>query len=128
MESLTLEDWLTAFARIREQGLTAESLDEIPSAESQLPLLRYMLSESRDYFGYPGFDFRHFVRLIIEVVPLHEEIIYDLSDLVGGGWVDDADDLITLAESLIDEDFLLAHRVIVLTEGDTDKRDSCNAL
>lgn len=122
LESLTLKDWLTAFARIREQGLTAESLDEIPSAESQLPLLRYMLSESRDYFGYPGFDFRHFVRLIIEVVPLHEEIIYDLSDLVGGGWVDDADDLITLAESLIDEDFLLAHRVIVLTEGDTDKR------
>ena len=121
LESLTVQDWLYAFVRIREEHLTTELLDGLSPSDAQLPLLRYMLGESRDYLGFPGFDFRHLVRLIIEEVPLNEQIVYDLSDLIEGGWVDETDDLIAAAESLMNEDFLLSHRVIVLTEGETDK-------
>ena len=121
LESLTLQDWLTAFSRIRKESLTADLLDDLSPSDVQMPLLRYMLRESRDYFGFPGFDFRHFVRLIVEGVPVGEQIVYDLSDLVEGGWVDETDDLVAIAESLMNEDFLLSHRIIVLTEGETDK-------
>lgn len=121
LESLTLKDWLSAFVRIREEHLTSECLDELSPSDVQLPLLRYMLGESRDYLGFPGFDFRHLVRLIIEEVPSNEQIVYDLSDLIESGWIDETDDLVAIAESFMNENFLLAHRVIVLTEGETDK-------
>ena len=39
-----------------------------------------------------------------------------------GGWVNEDDDLVFQAESQIHTDLQLAHRVIILTEGDTDKR------
>ena len=61
------------------------------------------------------------VRIALEVVPPQEQLTYDLSDLVAGGWVEEAEDLVTIAEDLINEDFLLAQRVIVLTEGETDR-------
>ena len=122
LESLTFPDWIAAFTRIREEGLTAESLGDLSPSDTQLPLISYMLSQSRDYFGFPGFDFRHFVRLIVDYVSPDEQIVYELSDLVEGGWVDETDDLVAAAESLMNEDFLLSHRVIILTEGETDKR------
>ena len=39
-----------------------------------------------------------------------------------GGWVNEDDDLVFQAESQIHTDLQLAHGVIILTEGDTDKR------
>ncbi len=121
LESITLEDWLAAIVRISEEGLTAGQLDEIPLSDPQLPLLVYMLRDCSDYLGFPGGEYRHFVRLLVEKVPPDEHLIYDLSDLVEGGWGDESDDLIAIAESLMNEDFLFAHRVIVLTEGDIDR-------
>ena len=119
LRSLTVKSWLKAFGRIRDEGLTTSVLDGLPPSDEQLPLLKYMLESSREFYGFPGFDHRHFARLIIEGAS--QQVAYDLSDLVAGGWVDEADDLVAVAEDLMDEDFLLAHRVIFLTEGDTDK-------
>ena len=120
--SLTVEDWREALTRIRYEQLTRTTVAEIPSNDLQLPLLRHMLEDASDFHGFPGVDHRHVVRIALEAVPPEERLTYDLSDLVGGGWVGEADDLVAVAEGLMDEDFLLYQRVIVLTEGDYDRR------
>ena len=123
LRSLSAKKWLNALARIVEERLTTEDLDGIPNTDEQLPLLWHMLgSHHREFYGFHGFDHRHFLRLIVEVVQPEENLIYDLTDLVVGGWVNKADDLICIAERMINEDFLLSQRIIVLAEGNTDKR------
>ena len=106
----------------RKRRLTRASLDELPDTDAQLPLLRYMLEGFDDSYGFPGWDYRHFVRTALEMAAPKETLTYDLSDLVAGGWVDEADELVGIAENLIDEDFVVSKRVIVLTEGDVDRQ------
>ena len=121
LRSLTLRVWLEAFARIKEEHLTKEALDELRSDDYQLPLLRHMLESSQDFYGFPGFDYRLAVRTILEVASPQDCLIYDLSDLVAGGWIEEASEFVALTEHSMNTDFLLFHRVIVLTEGDTDR-------
>ena len=121
MRTLTGSSWRQGLVRIKEEGLTRDSLDGLPSTDSQMPLLRYMLDRGTGPYGFPGYDDRHFVRIALEVAAPQEPLVYDLSDLVAGGWVDEADELVDVAETIIEEDFLLAKRVIILTEGDTDR-------
>ena len=122
MRSLTVRDWLEAFGRIKEERLTREKLGGLPRTDGQLPLLRYMLESFQGFYGFSGVDHRHVVRIALEAASPQEHLIYDLSGLVAGGWVEEADELVAIAENLMNEDFLLSRRVIVLTEGDTDRR------
>ena len=122
LRSLTIDDWLNALGRIVSERLTASALDQVLESDPQLPLLRYMLSSSRDFFGFPGWDMRHFIRLVVERVSDDEELVYDMSDIVEMDYGDDIDDFVEYAETLINEDFLLVQRVIVLTEGVTDRK------
>ena len=122
LRSLTIGSWQDALARIREEHVTRETLDRLPSNDSQLPLLRHMLQGWSEFYGFPGDDHRHVVRTALETASPQEHVTYDLTDLVTGGWVDEADDLVAEAEGLMDEGFLLSQRVIVLTEGDVDRR------
>ena len=123
LRSLTAKKWLNALSRILKERITAEDLDNIPVTDEQFLLLEYMLkSHHREFFGFRGFDHRHFLRMLVEVVSPKEELIYDLTNLIVGGRIDKADDLITVAEEWINEDFLLSQRIIVLTEGNIDKK------
>ena len=122
LRSLTVDGWMVALSRILHEKLSTTSLDRLSDDDPQSQLLRYMLSESRDFYGCPGVEHRHFVRLLVESVPPNEQVVYDLTDLVQGGWVDAEDEFVSYAEALINEDFLLTQRIIVLTEGVTDRR------
>ncbi len=122
IRKLTFSSWLDGFIRIKEERLTRTSIDELPDTDVQLPLLRYMIEGFKDSYGFPGWDYRHFIRTALETAPPEEVLTYDLSDLVAGGWVDETDELIAIAENLIDEDFVVSKRVIVLTEGDVDRQ------
>ncbi len=125
LRSLTVRSWLEALVRIKEERLSQDMLDGLPGNDTQLPLLRYMLDSrrgSRGFYGFPEVDRRHVVRIALETASPQEHLTYDLSDLVAGGWVDEADNLVAAAENLMNETFLLSQRVIVLTEGDTDRR------
>ena len=122
LRSLTVDDWLNAFTRIISESLTTDSLQEIGHSDPQLPLLRYMLSSSPNFFGFPSWDIRHFVRLAVERVPADEELVYDVSDIVEMDHGEDVEDFVDYAERIINEDFLLVQRVIVLTEGVTDRQ------
>ena len=120
MRSLTFESWLIALERIREENMTWKKLNDVSSTDSELPILRHMLSGPREHYGFPGIDPRHFVRLAADKAPKTEEVVYDLTPLVARGYFDDGEDVATEAEYLMQQDFLLEQRVIVLTEGKSD--------
>ena len=125
LNTLTIRSWLKALERIWRDELTGKEVSSLPSNDAELPLLRYMLGPSGNIYGFPGEGWHHFwlfARLAVEAVPPQEQLVYDLSNVVYGGWVNEDDDLVFQAESQIHTDLQLAHRVIILTEGDTDKR------
>jgi hypothetical protein len=122
LSELTPERWLEGVRDIRNMGY--EAIDRgSPTYASLSPLVRHILGGwTDDWMGCPVHDVRHVIRLFAELVSLDEEVIYDLTDLVAGGWVDDESDLIEYAEDILRSDATAAQRVIVLTEGATDKR------
>ena len=121
MRTLTTSKWRQGLVRIKEEGLTRDSLDGLPSTDNQLPLLRYMLGRGMGSYGFPGYDDRHFVRIVLETAAPQESLVYDFSGLISNVWEDDVDEFVGVAESIMEEDFLLGKRVIVLTEGDRDR-------
>ena len=121
LRHITLGRWQDALTRIREEHLTIETLDGLPDTDGQLPILRYMLEDQSGFYGFPGDDYRHGIRVALETAGPLESLTYNLTNLVVGGWVAETDDLVAVAERSMDEDFLLLQRVIVLTEGDTDR-------
>lgn len=118
LQNLTLEKWLGSLQEIHKQNLKPTRYSD-PSLNNLNPLLRYMLTN--DWYGFPGYDYRHFLRLLLDVCGVSDELVYDLTDLHLGGWVDGTDDLVEYAEEIISDSFDLSRRVIVLTEGNSDR-------
>jgi hypothetical protein len=121
LENFNLAVWRDGMSQIVAHDLWA--VDQHSSEFAALsPLLRRMLS--RDYeqwMGCPVRDVRHVIGLLLSVVEADETVYYDLTDLVAGGWVDDEADLVDYSEKLLRTGAAGSERVIVLTEGSTDK-------
>jgi hypothetical protein len=86
------------------------------------PVVWYLLNES-PYEGVwtPLYDFRSWVRAAIEVTGVEPELIYDISDVVSAGYIDQDVDLCEWARRQTAEEFVQNYKVIVLTEGKSDK-------
>lgn len=128
LRSLTIENWLEAVNRIKEDQLTKDIIESIPSHDEDLPLLRYMLQFPGKLYGFPGpgydvpkYDYLLFLRLVIESSPPSDELVYDLSPLAFGGYIEAEDDFVSLAESDTDTTAVFSQSVIILTEGTTDR-------
>lgn len=128
LKALTPETWSEAVVRIKEECLSEKSLRKSQAKNEQLRLLRYMLKRPGPFYGYPGLDYdvpTHdyllFLRLTIETADPDEYLVYDLSELVNAGWVDQDNDHVALAEAETRKNAALSQKVIVLTEGTTDK-------
>lgn len=121
LRELNLHNWLSNLEEIRQRDLKPTYLSN-RACEEYHPLLRYMLCErGHEWYGFPGDDCRHFIRLLLDICAETDELVYDLTDLVLGGWIEEAGDLVKYAEELISADFAVSRRIIVLTEGITDK-------
>ena len=129
---LSYDDWITGFARIVRDGLKASArgygaeslLDEYP--------VSYMLNQQSlgdgAHFGFPSYDSRTVLRAMCEVLDGDTTVVMDLTDLVLGGWYDTDDDLLEEADYLVSADYQTTQRIIVLTEGGSDKRAFESAL
>lgn len=118
--ALTASVWMEGLREIRDRGLkpTYRSDAELVALS---PLLRHMLGANSDgWYGFPSGECRHVLRLAVEVCPT-DDLIYDLTDLVIGGYYDSSDDVVADADDLLTKDVLETRRIIVLTEGATDK-------
>jgi hypothetical protein len=118
LKALTLDEWKRSLQEIHAQKLNPRRYGDSTLSELK-PLLKYMLTT--EWYGFPGVDSRHFIRLLVDICDVNDELVYDLTDLHLGGWIDGADDLVNYAEEIIAEGFDTSRRVIVLTEGNSDR-------
>jgi HEPN/Toprim N-terminal domain 1 len=120
LHQLNLESWISNLQIIAKNNLFTTEIDGRPT-NNYSPLLRYMLSSSQTNYGFPGYEFRNFLRLLLDVFHDSDFLEYDLTDLVGGGYIKASDNLVEYADDLISEDFPFSKKIIILTEGDTDR-------
>lgn len=128
LNRITMADWMAGFRYILNHKLPESRHALTPyrlgdSLEDQPFAVEYMLSRNLvEFYGHPTFDTRVFLRAALEAVDATETVCQDLTDLVAGGWFDSAEDLNAHADYLVTADFVTTQRIIVLTEGATDKR------
>ncbi len=122
LERLTPDMWMDGLKEIRTRNLCHSNPD---SAEvASLPaVVRYMLEQNhRDeaWNGFPSYEIRHAIRLALEVCSA-DVVVYDLTDLVFGEMFSSAEDMVAHADLLLTEDVARTRRLVVLTEGSTDR-------
>jgi len=116
LQNLDLEKWWHAIREINENNLNATHLYDKNITLSSV--VKYILENG--WYGFPGYDYRHFIRLLIDTFDEEDELIYDFTDLALGGWVDEADELVELLENEVSANYSAERRVIIATEGRTD--------
>jgi hypothetical protein len=119
LESLTAAEWMAGLRVIRDRGL-AHTYKDDPELQSQSALVRYMLTRESGWYGFPGADIRQGIRIAIELFP-DDDVVYDLTALVLSESFASEDDFVALSEWFFAEDVAGARRVVILTEGTTDK-------
>lgn len=118
--ALSLEAWLAGMMEIFEHDLhRQEAADEGQRRVS--PLVAYMLDHKSRQFGFPGYDSRFFLRAVLEACPADATVTYDLHDLLGGGYISVEENLTEWAHQHLADEFSLSQKIVVLTEGRSDK-------
>lgn len=117
LKSIDVNKWMTTLQRIKEQGLDKSHVSDVPyDAEETLEI--YMLRN--DWYGFSGGDFYVPLRLALEVCGDESSFIYDLTDLVNGGYFDGNDDFVKFATEFFAAEHRSNSKTIILTEGSSD--------
>jgi hypothetical protein len=125
--AMNADSWMSGIRTVNElQRRMNLQLKAAPEGTS--PLVAYMLAESELGYACPGDDVYVALRLAAEALDDDEELVYDLSDVAQGGWVDADADLIEVGIEAAIEDHARLARTIVLTEGSSDTRAIEGAL
>ena len=83
LRQMTMENWVTCLSQIGRKGLKKRRVVDGTPARRR-GLMSYLLTH--DLYGYPG-DPLHFLRLLVDVCPGKDELVYDVTDLVSGGYM-----------------------------------------
>jgi hypothetical protein len=118
LAQLDLEVWLQGLREIRRLDLIKQRLRAPEDCDI---IIEYILETGGIRWGFPGFDPRFLLRLLLEVCASDEVVDYDLTDLVVGEVFDSSADMVAYAEHLINREHEIYRRIIVLTEGVSDK-------
>jgi hypothetical protein len=119
--NITVDAWIDGVRELHQAGL-AHAVDNEDELEGLSDTARFMLRDNVDaWFALPAVDRRFAIRLVLEALPDEEVVEYDLTDLVAGGWVETPELLIEESQRLLTAEAIVADRVIVLTEGSSDK-------
>jgi hypothetical protein len=125
LRQVDLDEWLRAFKYILEHDLRPGYgfRDMGPTDGSDLPpLVRYLLTENwSEGVWTPFYDSRCVMRAVVEVTGVDIEVVYDLSELVFDESLQPDEDLCSWARRETAEEFIINHKLVVLTEGSTDK-------
>jgi hypothetical protein len=119
LERSMFSDFLEAFREIVTSGIHPIHFSERKPDASRLAV--HILKDHEDfYWGFPCRDIRVFFRALLEVVPESAVVTQDLTDLVSGGYYDEADDVVERSLAELKGDYSVNSRIILLTEGPTD--------
>lgn len=120
LESSTFSDFLEAFREIITSGVHPVRFSKRIPGASQLAV--HILKDHQEfYWGFPCRDIRSFFRALLEVVPESALVSQDLTDLVSGEYYAEADNVCEMSLEELKGDYSANSRVILLTEGPTDR-------
>ena len=123
LEKSTFDDWLIAFNEIFIRYLPQQILTDKLSSEEK-PLIRYILSPNDGfdaYYRFPCTDIRCFLRAFLEACPKDALVTQDITDLVHGGYYGVDEPVCEVSINELTEDYPVNEKIIILTEGSTDK-------
>jgi hypothetical protein len=120
LEDCKVSDFLDAFREILSSGVHPVYFSEKNATAS--PLALYVLKDQDEfYWGFPCKDIRSFFRALLETVSETALVTQDITDLVGGGYYDEADPVCERSLQELKGDYSVNSRIILLTEGSTDR-------
>jgi hypothetical protein len=117
LKALDVDEWLAAFRHIKEAGL-GTSTRGMRDYGREVDLEGFMLQN--DWYGFSGVDLNVPLRLALETCTERDNFIYDLSDLVGGGYFDKKEDFVALASEFAAGEHTSHSKIVILTEGPSD--------
>ena len=122
-DSITCVEYRCTVADLRDRlelkGFTLElAMERFNQADVQYEI--QILETMGNQFSI--FENLLFLRLIAESTCPDECLVYDLTHLVYAGYIDEEDDCVALAEVETNTGIIFHQKVIVLTEGKTDKK------
>lgn len=120
-EGSDFQSYLDAFRLIaNSRSHPAFYLRENPNSSD---LVQYILSDDTDsfYWGFPCSDIRSFFRAIVEIAPQDSLVEQDISELVDAGYYEADDKVCEDAISALTSSYPSVSKIIVLTEGKTDR-------
>jgi HEPN/Toprim N-terminal domain 1 len=119
LERSMFYDFLDAFREVVTSGISPHNFSKWKPDASKLAM--HILKDHEEfYWGFPCRDIRSFFRALLEVVPDSALVTQDLTDLVSGGYYDEADDVCEMSLAELKGDYSVNSRIILLTEGPTD--------
>lgn len=111
LKMMNVNVWQSTLKQIYDENLIPSRLPH-PKKEYDGTLLSYMLDTPNGWYGYPGLDLNVAIRLTLEILPEADEFIYDVTDLIMGGYYSQDEDLVKL--------WTETRKTIILTEGSID--------
>ncbi len=117
LRSLTPDSWIQGLRRISASRLEP-SFSSKYTGPHEGTLLGYMLSN--EWYGFAGDDLFVPLRLAVESLDEGRSLVYDLTDLVWGGYFEYDEDFVEYGLSRSAEEYRAKAKIIVLTEGSTD--------
>ncbi len=117
----TFEDYLEAFKVITGSGIhPVYYLKKTPDSSK---LIQSVLSDNYEdfYWAFPCSDIRCFFRAIIEIAPEESIVRQDISELVSSGYYELDDNVCENALHELTSAYPSNSKIIILTEGKTDK-------
>lgn len=83
---------------------------------------RYILYHSDFTLGLPSYDERDTLVLLLSLFTGETRVALDYSELVGGGYIEDEEDVVSKAKLQIQNSAIVRENIIIVAEGVTDLR------
>lgn len=123
LEEASFDDWMNSFRYILDNRLSIHFWDH-PSADHP-PLVRLMLDHNEEegdpLYCFPVGDVRYLLRVFVEVAEDEATVKQDVTALVHEGIFSSGDELCTIAAKTLIANTPFDSKIIILTEGTTDK-------
>ncbi len=130
LQQLSFDRWLAEFRDLKTRGATKWSTDPAflkytPDRElvEVTEIGSFLIGQDGEYpFQFPAVDVRFFLRAVIEACGDDSELNQGLDEVVGAGYYWYEEPVAEDASAALEEDFPMNARIVVLTEGVTDRR------
>jgi hypothetical protein len=135
LSEMTLDRWIEGLKYLDGHDLISKYLpygipQDVRKEYEKLPqYIQYMLRDRETgFYGFPTGDLRMYFRAAIEALGDDAKLTYDFTELLGSGDVSSDDNLCEHALESFAKEFVSNYKIIVLTEGATDRSAIQSAL